>query len=532
MSAIEINSKNGGMNYGGLRHDAMLGKLEETDPKLLPRRRATFDTDGFDDPSLYETHARGEILDWGPDAPYLESDAARRDPSVSRSAINLRYNGTRGSRPELPRHPELFIGFVGNDPRGVANDPRFEQVRTHMAARANRLQVTMGNNNADVEAERPWVASTISYAKKEIQRRTKAMTKIFTRQKEGRPQGRNIANPAASQHGANFARREAVDERHNEGFAHNRAVAVDRAGQSARSGFGGAGERGIGSVATMQLGDTDLAVQRYNVVASGKRLVEARTGEGGAPTQDWTASRVAENRVTLAQTVASAAAAQAVAKAGAHDQPTRDAAVSRMTPAGASPSDVARAYRLQQSQQSIQTHLSNAASISRALKTGDPSAIRKVAGQAVADGVRGQAVEGLSANKRGTAQKDAANAARQIEAAVVGAAAAGRETASYRSLASVGDTRTALSEAQYEAAQMGQSRLTQDLGKAAEAGRWRSATQGQHEQGYDGYFEAGANGSRATDTAVEIGGKGGIKAGATRVRPSGESLNEGFGAEF
>src|SRR3989338_11546883 len=110
MSYTEIRHREG-MPDGGMPYDIILGKLEETDNDLIDKY------DEFHD--LEEDHkdyVRSEIVDWSPDAPYLESDQVRRDPGLARSMLNLRYNATRGSRPELPRHPEMFYGFTGNDP--------------------------------------------------------------------------------------------------------------------------------------------------------------------------------------------------------------------------------------------------------------------------------------------------------------------------------------------------------------------------------------------------------------------------------
>ena len=195
MSYSEIRHRKG-MAFGGMPHDVLLHKLEETDPELVD------EVGGFDEfhdmKDNYNNYVRSEIIDRAPDAPFLESDQTRRDASLSRSMINLRYNGTRGSDPDLPRHPELFYGFTGNDPRGVVNDPRFDQMRGHMTARAAGLTTRMGNNDDYQIAERPWTGQSISYAMKEVHRRQKANTRVFTVQKEGRPWSNNTTYDAAA----------------------------------------------------------------------------------------------------------------------------------------------------------------------------------------------------------------------------------------------------------------------------------------------------------------------------------------------
>ncbi len=189
MSWTEINHSKG-IRSGGMPYDRILEKLEETDPALVDDVRGY---DMFHDiEDEYKNYVTDEIIDWTPDAPYLESDQTRRDPALSRGILNLHLNGTRGSRPELPRHPELFYGFTGNDPRGAVNDPRFDQVRGHITGRVGDLTVRMQDSDSNHIAESPWTNQAISYGKKEIQRRLKNSTRVFTPQKEGRPWGRNV----------------------------------------------------------------------------------------------------------------------------------------------------------------------------------------------------------------------------------------------------------------------------------------------------------------------------------------------------
>jgi hypothetical protein len=188
MSWVEVRDREG-LPYGGMPYDVILDKLEETDPELVDEVRGY---DEFHDlEGEYGDYVRSEIIDWSPDAPFLESDHTRRDPGLSRSILNLHYNGTRGSQPELPRHPELFYGFTGNDPRGAGDDPRFDQMRGHITSRAAELTVSMGDNDDHSLAERPWTGQSLSYGMKELHRRVRDSTRVFAVQKEGRPWGRH-----------------------------------------------------------------------------------------------------------------------------------------------------------------------------------------------------------------------------------------------------------------------------------------------------------------------------------------------------
>lgn len=186
----DVRTKNA-LPYGGIPYNLIAKHYEQTDPALIAEHKYT-DPYGSDPKDDYDNYVRAEIVDWSPDVPYFESDHARRDSSLSRSQLNLRYNATRGSRPELPRHPELFIGFVENDPRGALLEPRMDQVRGFMSAQAANLTVRMGDNDDNGETERPWTGQSISYGMKYVQDQVKKNTKIFTTEKDGRPFSRNL----------------------------------------------------------------------------------------------------------------------------------------------------------------------------------------------------------------------------------------------------------------------------------------------------------------------------------------------------
>jgi len=185
------------MPYGGIPYSKIIPKYEATDPNLIKTGIDHGDNyynsyDNLHDETPYENYARAEIMDWSSDAPLFESDHTRRDPGLSRSMVNIRYNGNRGNTGDLPRHPELFIGFTGNDPRGATNDPRLEQMRGFATAHAANVEVRMGKNDDNHLAERPWTNQSLSYDKKYGQQITSNNMKIFTAQKEGRPYSRNI----------------------------------------------------------------------------------------------------------------------------------------------------------------------------------------------------------------------------------------------------------------------------------------------------------------------------------------------------
>jgi hypothetical protein len=183
MDWVDINERKG-MPFGGMPHDTILRKLEETD--------SNYTEDG------YFNYAIGEILDRASDTPYLESDQIRREPSISRGVLNIRYNGTRGSQYELPIHPELFVGFTDKDPRGTETQPRFDLLRSHTEARAKQHIIRMGNNDDNHEAERPWTGSSFEDARMEILRRTRNNVKIFSTERDGQMAGFNFVTKESS----------------------------------------------------------------------------------------------------------------------------------------------------------------------------------------------------------------------------------------------------------------------------------------------------------------------------------------------
>jgi hypothetical protein len=540
MSYTEIRHREG-MPHGGMPHDALLLKLEETDPELVDEVR------GFDEfharEDDYDNYVRSEIIDWTPDAPYLESDQTRRDPALSRSMLNLRYNGTRGSNPELPRHPELFYGFTGNDPRGVVNDPRFDQMRGHMATRAAGLTVRMGNNDDHHLAERPWTGQSISYAMKEVHRRQKANTRVFSVQKEGRPWGNNTTFDAfaagdlrAAAMGAGGESLAYRDAGAGPGPAPERFAGGDHgpADEAWTDGVRGvdASHFGGAEVAPWRhtTGDADLGVEQYGQKRGAGRSTVAPAAQGGgrlkasAADQDWAESARARstNRQALAATMATAARHRRAVKSGGHDQdpgqsyeaaaapgsglaPARDVALlyrhvvedqsrrpggeiqdgdggalggaAGLTPA-ANPE---RAIRASQAEATPNSHLTNVSAIVTGLRLGTAAGRRRIAGAVVADGARHLTTsEAEPGARRGAAPStDYGRTAQLSEMPLARAGAAeGLVVHAYRGAPPTQpERRAAHAQNAYDGATWRQSHEALPLGSSKAPGEWRSQTQ-------------------------------------------------------
>lgn len=147
----------------------LLMKLEETDPSILRDNS---------DVSYHDDFMRKEIVDRTLDDPFTEADEKRTSrPNVER--LNILYHGNRSNQTEFGGHPELFYGFTGNDPRGVVNDPRFNDMRQFMTGKGIELAVRMGKNDDGQIAERPWTGPSLSYARKIIMDRTRKALRVF-----------------------------------------------------------------------------------------------------------------------------------------------------------------------------------------------------------------------------------------------------------------------------------------------------------------------------------------------------------------
>lgn len=524
-------------------YDVLLEKLEETDPELVDEVRGFDEFHDLEDD--YHNYARAEIIDWGPDAPFLESDHPRRDPALSRSILNLHYNATRGSQPELPRHPELFYGFTGNDPRGANTDPRFDQVRGHITSRAANLTVSMGDNDDHHEAERPWTGQSISYGMKEIHRRLKNNVRVFPVQKEGRPWSNNVVADNFAGGDLRAAQLVAGDESlayQTESFYGGGPVRFAAGDYGPAVDLFSDGVRGPGVFSDVaapwrhSTGDADLGVQQYGQKrgAGRSQMGPGAVGGGrtrtGGPDQDWAESQRARstNRQVLGATMAQAARYRRALKSGRPDQDWTATYEAYGPPgAGLTPSrDVALLYRHAVEDQSRRpegevqdgdggmlgsaagltpaahpehairasevgvtpnAHLTNVESIVTGLREGTAAGRRRIAGQVVADGARNLATaESEPGGRRGALpSSDYGRIAQMTEMPLQrSAAAGGLEVHTYRGAPPTRpERRVAVGQGGYDSLTWRRQHEALPVGRSRAPGEWRSATQGQYTLG-------------------------------------------------
>ena len=148
------------ISYGGIPTIEMAYKLEETDMGM----------DNYDDymSSLHyeqDAYMRNAVTDRNCEMPFSEADLPGYNTTRISGALNLRYNGGRGTTDYEPAHPEMMIGqdpFAGED-TGL----KLAELKKFTAQRANDASVRMGDNAAFEIPEQPWADPEISYAKKD-----------------------------------------------------------------------------------------------------------------------------------------------------------------------------------------------------------------------------------------------------------------------------------------------------------------------------------------------------------------------------
>lgn len=277
---------NKGMPYGAMPADAILEKLEVTRPGSL-------ETDGHTG-YLHKDYMVGEIIDRRPDRGFLESDQPRRNPQASREVLNLRLKGTRGTSSDLPRHPELFIGFTGDDPRGASNLPRMEQFRKHTETRARLHEVRMGDNvghdggydpdrldgtgpeaAAHIESERPWTGLDIQRARANIHEQSRRRMKIFKTAREGRKPVATDPGWKRATDGVSYMRLESTNtgtEHWEDGNSVGEAWRDDRRESGIEGMSSGRGSKNLNRArklwtdSRLVSGTADLAVAKYSVL--------------------------------------------------------------------------------------------------------------------------------------------------------------------------------------------------------------------------------------------------------------------------
>ena len=148
-------------------------KLEETDVG------AENEYDYHDDIHYQQDkYMRNAMTDRNCEIPFSESDIPSYNITKNSGALNVRYNGGRGTTDYRPSHPEMMIGqdiHAGED-TGL----KLAELKRYTAQRSEDAEVRMGNNDIDTIPEQPWADPEISYAKKAAMKWTNAVNKTWS----------------------------------------------------------------------------------------------------------------------------------------------------------------------------------------------------------------------------------------------------------------------------------------------------------------------------------------------------------------
>lgn len=412
-----------------------------------------------------------EMLDRTPAPGFLAADEARRNPQNSRTMLNLRFNGTRGSSADLPRHPDLFLGFTGNDPRGVENVPRFDRMREHMAARFPQLEVAMGDSVGHgggalepggpveaphMEAERPMSGPERQRIRADSHRAVRGRLKVFSTSRDAHVAGAGVAGGHAARAGdarARAAQAEAAGEQWRPGAAElaggqpaylGHEWGADRGGD-AREGFaGGGGGTGVGrghdaqrgaALARSSIPTADLAVARYGQARGRRELPAGSVAAHAQRAADGQQQALGVERVGpgtgahRGMAAAMSAAAQAGRAGAARDAAGADAAWAGQL--AAAPGRAARAhgdvaqafYQTAAGQEHGRQLLGRAAGAGAgalAARAAASGARQQLAWQGETDAVRAALARSMAQGAQRGAQRaetgDAARALRRVEA--------------------------------------------------------------------------------------------------------------------
>lgn len=166
---------------GGLPTIELAYKLEETDMGF--NNVYDYATDLYEQQDEY---MRNAVTDRNCDEPAFNDDVPNYNATQNSGALNVRYNGTRGTTDYLPAHPEIFIGDLGNTAPGPGSnnnnagyignaeelsiDVSLAEMKSRTAAIVDTIQYQFQDSSDQQIAEQAWADPEISYAKKDMQK--------------------------------------------------------------------------------------------------------------------------------------------------------------------------------------------------------------------------------------------------------------------------------------------------------------------------------------------------------------------------
>lgn len=161
-----------GLPYGDMPPEALMSKFDET-------------SDIYTDcDTMYDFYARETLTDRRPDDPTFAYEEPRQSIS-NKGYLNLIHYGTRSG--SQVAHPEIFLGLTEGEPRGIATDPDYKELRKQHEAR-NRFKF-LGPDADNSITGGGWNEAQVQESKQKTFKEMKPRLRIFSTGKDGRREG-------------------------------------------------------------------------------------------------------------------------------------------------------------------------------------------------------------------------------------------------------------------------------------------------------------------------------------------------------
>lgn len=125
-------------------------------PDSILRQKFMESTDDYYDPDTVENFMKETLRNTGPEKPLFEHELPRKDNPHRNMMLQLHATGSPYSHD--PYHPELFLGDISADPRGVENNPNVSQIAEQ--SRFRQTKYIAGKLQDDPDKRTEGVASS------------------------------------------------------------------------------------------------------------------------------------------------------------------------------------------------------------------------------------------------------------------------------------------------------------------------------------------------------------------------------------
>ena len=161
-----------GMRYGEMPPEALMSKFEVTN-------------DNIDCDEAYGYYARETLTDRTPDTPTFAHEEQRRS-FRGKDYLTLLHEGSRGGT-EFIGQPEAFLELTERDPRGIATDPDYKQLKRQHEARMRFVRFSADADHSITGGG--WNEGQVQEAKQKLFKEMKPRLRIFSTSFDGRREG-------------------------------------------------------------------------------------------------------------------------------------------------------------------------------------------------------------------------------------------------------------------------------------------------------------------------------------------------------